>query len=183
MTLGKLRNQPENTNLLLPQSFIMTLKRCPTISYFCTEVNLPGLDFGRIDIPTKFANYKVPGSSTNFEDITISFQIDENMRNWYEIFKWMQEIHNVEDFERYKSAQKLNESLYTKTPHWFSDVNLSILTSKKNINLEFAFKNCFPTSLSPLQFSLNTTEADPMICTVTLAYTTYDLMNTEPNYS
>lgn len=180
--LGKLSNQPENINQLIAQNFIMVVKRCPNISYFCTEANLPGLNFGHVEVPTKFSNLKVPGSSTNFEDLTLSFTVDENMRNWYEIFKWMKEIHNVEDFEVYKRAQRLNESLYAKTPHWYSDINLSVLTSKKNINLEFEFKNCFPISLSALQFNLNSSDAEPMIANVTFAYTTYDLLNTEPNY-
>ena len=58
-----------------------------------------------------------------------------------------------------------------------SDSTLNILTSKNNPVTEVRFRDCFPISLSSLQYNQQATDTDYLTATVTFEYKIYDFAN------
>ena len=45
----------------------------PNLEYFCTQVTLPGLTLGSVDVPYRGANLSMTGDRMTFEDLNITF--------------------------------------------------------------------------------------------------------------
>ena len=59
--MSAIKNLPDNYNLLSPVSFKFQIKKLETVSYFCQNVNLPGLTLGEFTRATPFMDYPMPG--------------------------------------------------------------------------------------------------------------------------
>ena len=157
--------QPTNQNALNPTFFRFYLHRVPAVTYFCQSANIPGLSVDPIDQDTFFTNARHPSSKPSYEDLNLTFIVDEDMVNWREIYDWMNSFSNKDDFVQYVP----NESDH------FSDATLSILTSGINANLEVTFKNCFPISLGGVNFDSSVTDMDTITSDLTLAFDSYEI--------
>lgn len=157
--------QPDKINGLMPTYFKMELDRCSTMTYFCQNVNLPGLSIIMIPQPTQFIT--IPRSGLpEYEALTMQFLVDEDLSNWLEIYNWMMSITTEEDFAEIEDA-----------PHHYSDANLFILNSAMQPNLRVQFKNIIPETLSGLEFDSTSSSPEPLTANVTFKYTTYDIHN------
>ena len=159
------QRNPNNTNYLLSTGFRFLLTRTPHLTYFCQAANLPDVSLGEMEQPTRFIPIKHPGNSFTYGDLEISFIIDENMENWREIHNWMRSLKNVEDFTEFEE----------NPTHHYSDATLMILNSAMKPNLEVAFTNIFPKSLSGIQFTSDADDATQVIASATFAFTSYDI--------
>jgi len=112
-----------------------------------------------------FSKIKLPGDDFQFDDLSVSFIVDEDMKNWLEINNWMRDVSNVEDFTEYK----------TNKSDRVSDCTLHILTSGKNENVRYVFKDCWPRSLTGIDFDSSVSDIEPPTATVVFAYTTYSI--------
>ena len=86
------------------------------------------------------------------------------MRNWLELYDWIRQTVNVEDFERYQPIKDQK-----------SDATLLIMSNSMNPKFEVRIKDCFPTELSEVEFDSSLTDLDPITCTVTFSYTSYEI--------
>ena len=57
----------------------------------------------------------------------------------------------------------------------FSDATLSILTNKNNPVVEVRFADCFPTSISSLEYNQNVTDVDYLTADITFKYKIYEI--------
>lgn len=158
-----LSRQPDNQNPLFSTEYRFTMQRIPTVTYFCQSANVPGVNLGEIQQTNYFAPIKRPGQFT-FDDFTISFVIDEELKNWLEIYNWMRSASNAEDFTEYEGPSQ-----------YFSDATLIITNSAMRGNLIVNFKELFPRTLSGIDFTSTASDAEPMIATCTFAYSAYDI--------
>jgi hypothetical protein len=55
-----------------------------------------------------------------------------------------------------------------------SDATLTILTNKNNPKLRVNFKQCFPTSLSGIDYNTQVQDAEQLTATVTMKYDLYE---------
>jgi len=159
------RRQPTNTNFLLSTGFRFVLQRTPAITYFCQSCNLPNFSFSEVIQPTRFINVKHPGRSFDYADLEIGFLVDEDMKNYLEIYNWMRSIGNVEDHNEYLE----------KTSQHFSDASITILNSAMKPNLTVNFKDIFPKSLSGIDFNSNASDSEPVLVNATFAYTSFEV--------
>jgi hypothetical protein len=161
-----IQRQPENTNPLTPTNYKLMIQNLPNVTYFAQRVLLPGVNMGIALQASPFAaKLKWPGDSMEYGTLPVEFIVDENMQNWYEIYKWMQKCVAIRDFSEAENAEKV-----------FSDIHLLVLTNKKNPNFGFEFRHAFPISLSGIQFDSAVSDVPNIICTATFAYTDYDLI-------
>jgi hypothetical protein len=156
--------QPTTDNPIYPTSYQFKLLRTPSLQYFCTKVSLPGVSTGEIIQENYFADIKHPNSKVVFGDFTVSFIVDEDLLNWLEIYNWITQTVNIEDFNKYKSIQEQK-----------SDATLLIMSNSMNPKFEVRLKDCFPTELGEMEFDSSVSDLDPITCTVTFAYTTYEI--------
>ena len=80
---------PDNISYLSPVGFRFSVQKLPAVNYFCQSANIPGISIGQIDLPTPTSTGYLAGDEVAFEELTISFVIDENMKNWLSIYDWI----------------------------------------------------------------------------------------------
>ncbi len=163
MKESRLDRQPENTNPLLITEFKFTMQRIPTVTYFCQSANIPSVSVGNVEQNTMFSPINLPGVF-RFEDLSLSFVVDETMKNWLEIYNWMRSTSNAEDFAEFE----------TQDQH-LSDATLVITNSAMKGKLVANFRDCFPKSLSGIDFNSAVSDPEPIIATTTFGFTTYSI--------
>jgi hypothetical protein len=158
---------PVTHNALIVNYFQFALKRVPNMVYFCQSANLPGLGFGTAEQPSILGHpVKVPTGSIRFEDLELTFRVDENLANWREIHSWIKTIGNYESDE---TTLPYNE----KT----SAASLLITNSSYRPKISINFRHVFPIYLSGLNFNTTATDSIEMTATVKFAFTGYEIEN------
>lgn len=148
-----------NKNYLSPVGFKFTIDNqlYPNLEYFCTAVSLPSISIAEAPMPFRGANVGFTGDRITFDDLSVKFNITEDMDNYKETFDWIHNIVNVG--EQFKS-----------------DAILSILTSHNNVSKTIRFSDVFPISLSGVEFTTGTTEIEYLQADVTFKYTSFEFI-------
>jgi len=156
--MSALNTQPENVNYLGEVNFKFEIRKLPNVTYFTQAVSLPGVTLTPLEMERPLRTPVGVGHSTlQYEELTISFIVDEYMYNYQEIFDWM-----------------IQTSTGTLDP---SDAVLTILTSNMNPQLEVHFERCYPVSLGALEFSSAGTETEYFLAAATFRYLQFRFTN------
>ena len=156
---------PVTHNALIINYFQFVLDRVPNMTYFCQSANLPGLAFGVAEQPTKLGHpVKVPTGAFRFEELILTFRVDENLTNWREIHTWIKTCGNYESDE-----STLPYSQKT------SSATLLITNSKYNPKIAVHFHHVFPSAISGLDFNATSPDSAEMTATVKFAFTGYEI--------
>ena len=169
--MSALQNLPSNISYLSPIGFRFVLSNFPEVNYFCQAANLPGLSLGGVEFPTPLKNIQYSGDEISFEELSIRFVVDENMKNWLSIYDWIigMGIPDKEAAEKYKKLKDENKLV--------ADGTLSILTSNMNVQMEVRFQNMFPLSLSGISFDSSAADVDYVVADVSFQYDIYEVIN------
>jgi len=154
----------ENLNLLNGTSFKVDINKTitPNLEYFITSANLPGISVAAAMHPTMNRNLKMPGDKIEYMPLELVFLVDENMKNWQEIYDWLLVEVTSKD------------SIHGDLKH--RDLTLTIMNSHNNIGKQIQFVDCFPTELSGLEFNLQNTDVQYLTATVTIEYSYYKIV-------
>lgn len=118
------------------------------------SINIPGITLGNIVQTTSMRGLNRPGDSLEFNDLNITFILQENLSDWLTIFNWIMDCRNP--------TRENIEEIYTNGI-------LNILTNKNNPSITFTFERMFPYSISDIP--LSNAEALPSIqCDVSFKY-------------
>ena len=169
--MSALQNQPTNTSFLSPIGFKFQLNNFPEVNYFCQSATLPGISISSISVPTPLKAIDLAGDEVNFEELTIKFIVDENMKNWLSIYDWIIGLGfpTEEGQAKYKKLST-NSELTT-------DATLTVLTGNMNPQINFVFQNCFPLNLSSIAFDSGGTDIDYVTADVSFRYDVYTVQN------
>ena len=187
-----LSRQPNVLDYSSPTQFRFLINQLPKVQYFTTSANVPGISLGEMDFKTRFKAIPLMGDVLTYEDLTISFIVDENLENYIEIHTWLTSIgfpENTKQFSDFRSATS-NVSTSTRgeskdigdvrasTPEraMYSDAVLTILTNKNNPVVECRFKDVFPINLGGLTYTQNSTDVEYLTSTVTFKYQIYEIV-------
>lgn len=159
LTLGTKLNIAKSAN------FHFGIYELPKFSLFVQSFELPGLNFGVASQATPLVDIKQPGDKLVFDDLVLSFLIDEELQTYTEIQKWMMHLGYPRSTTQYK---KLDEeaTVYRRK----MDLQCSFLTNKFNFSSRVVFIGAFPISLSALPFETNNETVEHLTATVTFAY-------------
>ena len=160
---GILDRYPQYLNPLLPTYYRFSIARLPKVSFFCQSASLPTITMSEVIMPTPFVQISRP-SKMEFDELSISFVVDENMGNWLEIYNWMRSVTNVENYDEFRP-----------TNTHVSTANLIILNSKKNPKLNVTFNDIYPRSLTSIDFSSSVIDPEPFVATCTFKYRSYEI--------
>ena len=185
--------QPTKFDYASPTQFKFQLTKLPKVEYFTTACNIPGISLGTTLQPTPLADIPLPGDTLTFNDLEITFLVDENLENYREIHGWMYGIgfpKSRTQFAELVSANKdrfptsgkdslvtdAGKVKYGATPLGpiFSDATLNVLSSKNNTVIEVRFADVFPTSLSGLSFNQQADDVNYLSASVTFKYKIYE---------
>lgn len=160
-----LLRQPVNVNAFQTTNFKLSFTRLPNVTFWCTSVNVPSISVGEISIPNRLLTHHVPGSSVQFDQLRVSFEIDEDFANWYEIYRWMRGIVPFEDFN----------SILSNENNYYSDATIHLLNSAKNTNKRFVFKNVFPVSIDGFDLNVALNEPEPAQANAIFTFHSFEL--------
>ena len=153
--MASLTEQPKNINPLADVQFKFDVAALPNTSFFIQTVNLPGIALEGATIATpQLQNFSRHTGIITYEALSVTFMIDEYLKNWQEIYEWM-----IGDVSKYTTAV------------------LTIVSSSMNPTLEIHFKDIFPTSLSEITFDSTTTDPVYQVATIAFNYTEYTIKN------
>ena len=105
-----LTRTPENTNLLQPTKFLVTIDRIPETQYFCQKVNIPGMRMPEAKVDSPFHNYTVAGLNIQYNSFDISFLVDEELQSWKDMYNWFTSIADPDGFEQRDHSRELKQN-------------------------------------------------------------------------
>jgi hypothetical protein len=167
-------SQPENKSFLSPIGFKFTIKRLPHVNYFCTSAAIPDITMGQIDtVENTFIKLPVPGDKLVFSLLNLNFRVDEDLKNFREIYDWLIGLGYPDNFTQSRAVR-------TATPllpqgDVYSDGSLIVTTGSFKPNIEVKFVDMYPVSLSSLDFNLEQTDVEYLSASVSFAYRKYEL--------
>ena len=110
---------PENTGFLQPTKFLLTFDRIPNVTYFCQEVNIPGISLPAIVVPSPAIDYHVAGNKLTFSMMNIKFMVDSKVESWKSIYEWFMSMgspHGTEERNLQTALQnQYKQSILTKS--------------------------------------------------------------------
>jgi hypothetical protein len=157
---------PTNPNYLSGLAGTFSIKRMPTVSFFATRVNLPGLSMSSPELNTPFKIINLAPDKIDYAELSVTFKVDEDLKNYLEIFNWMVGIGFPRDFDQRK-ALALDTS---KVDGIYSDGVLMINNSARVPNIRVRFIDLLPVSLSDLNFDVGNVDVDYVEAVVQFKY-------------
>jgi hypothetical protein len=186
-----LNRQPTTLDYSSPTQFRFLINQLPKVQYFTTEANIPGISIGDGVMNTPLKDIPLLGDKLTYEDLAISFIVDENLENYIEIHNWLTGIAFPKDRSQFSAFRSTTSNVKTSTrgeskdigdvrastPElaMFSDATMTILTNKNNPVVECRFADVFPTSLTSLTYSQNQTDVEYLTASVTFKYKIYEI--------
>jgi len=188
MSEGPLSRQPDKLDYLSPTQFRFGIHQLPKVQFFTTAANIPGINMGEAIFPTPFKDIPIMGDKITYENLEISFIVDEFLENYQSLHEWLTAIgfpsnrQQFSDFRSNKSntpGNSVNPSTdRVGTPSaanaLFSDAYLMVLSNKNNPILQIDFRDLYPVSLSAISFTNDATDVDNIIATATFTYQIYE---------
>ena len=170
--MALITDQPQNINFLSPLGFRFKLARTPNVNFFVTDVKLPSLSLGFVEIPTPFKIVEIAGNKLDYGDFELTFRLDEDLVSYFEIYNWLTAIGFPENFKQFAKL-KNSSSAYGSLETQYSDGTVTILKSDMEPNIEINFQNMYPTSISDINFTATDTDVNYITATVTFKYQIY----------
>lgn len=159
--------QLDNRNYLSPVGFKLKLDIFPGVDFLCQSASIPGTTAQVTEFDTPRRPLAVPsGGGTRFDDLTISFLVDEDLKNYLSIWNWINKTTNAYEPDTDDDAV-------------FSTGQLFVLTNNYNANFVVNFDSLFPTQLSTLPFNVGSSDVEYLVGTVTFKYAFYEFLNME----
>jgi len=117
--------------------------------------------------PTPFIDLPIPGDKLSFQDFSMTFPVDEDMKNYKEIANWIIGLGFPRQYGQYKDLENNWAGLR-------SDIALMILDSNQNPQHTVTYRDAFPTGLSGLNFDVKASDTTIPLATATFKYAFYD---------
>ena len=156
---------PENVNFLSPVGFQLRLSRAPEMTYYLTATRIPSVSLIDVDgIETPFVKMPVPGTKLEFEGVNFTFMVDEDMKNYLELFNWMVSLGFPESFDQ---ATGWSPPTPGGDDGYLTDGTLTILTSAMTPNITVTYRDMIISQLSDIEFDSKVSDIDHATCTVT----------------
>ena len=190
-TINALARQPTELDYADPTKFKFSITKLPKVEFFTTAANLPGINLGEAVFPTPFKQVPVMGDDLTFDNLEITFLVDEKLENYRELHQWLVGIGFPKSRTQFSSFKKdeattfptptsvTGDSRNTGTPSgvqaMFGDATLTIMTSKNNPVIEVRFSDLYPVALSGLAFNQQETDVTYLTATATFTYKLYEM--------
>jgi|TARA_B110001454_G_scaffold99629_1_gene94133 hypothetical protein len=186
-----LARQPDQLDYASPTQFRFGIHQLPKVEFFTVSANLPGVSVPTTTLATPFTDISIMGEKTEFENLSISFIVDEYLENYISLHNWLTGIgfpksrsqfsefrdvtSNTPDSQKGVSTDIGDVKQSTPDKAMYSDAFLMVLSNKNNPIVEVNFHNVYPISLSALDFSQAATDVEYMTATAEFAYQIYEI--------
>ena len=185
--------QPDKMDYASPVQFRFKCTKLPQVEFFCQSANIPGISLGSGTQPTPLYDVPIPGDKITYQDLSISFLVDENLNNYKEMHDWLIGLgfpsnHNqfrdlqATSADRFPGSTRSTAATGTSTPRplpeggIYSDATLTVLNSKNIAKTEIRFQNLYPTSLGSLSYDVKASDVDYLQASVSFTYMNYNIV-------
>ena len=159
-----------NPNYLNPTGFLVQIEKLPEVSFFCHGVEIPGISTTNAEMPNMFGHIHQPGDMIDHGQLSLTFNVDEELNNWQSIYEWFVGITFPESHAQYDSLINSQGRAIGKFDNIYSDISIIVLSSNKNRIAEFTYYDCLPNNVSGLQLNSLEDDINPITATVTFDY-------------
>lgn len=142
-------------NFLSAMNFTFELSKTPGVSFYGQQASLPGINIGEVPVGTPFTRFTEFGQM-EYDNLAITFKIDEMMQNYLEVYNWMVELSTPDRFEQ--------------ADHTKYDGTLIIFNNSKKPQISITYHDIFPVSLSPIMFDTTLTEVQYLDATASFSF-------------
>lgn len=152
-------------NNLRSNGFVFSLKRLPEVSFRLIQLELPSVQIEPVATQFQQAEQFFPGSQIQFDTFSIRFIVDEDLKNYNELYNWISQQQYATDYK-------------PSGPDEFflvSDATLTTLNNSNAVNRTFFFHDMFPISLTGITFETNVSEPIAVECSASFRYSYFEL--------
>lgn len=146
---------PVNYDQLLQSNFRLLLPKLPKVQLFLQGFTLPNLAVGKVDVFTTILDYNEIGEKLKYEPFECTFMVDTGLTNYREIYDWM------------------NRMIVRGSTIGETD-NMVLMINEIEV---VRFYDCWPTSLSGIEFMSNPETATYIQCKATFEYDYFEFLN------
>ena len=185
--------QPSIMDYASPIQFRFKCSKLPKVEFFCQTANIPGIGLGTADIETPLKSIPFPGDKVTYQDLAISFLVDENLENYKEIHDWIIGLGAPQNHTQFANLQAAGADRFPGSSAGsvvpgvdvpqplseggiYSDATLTILNSKNIAKTEIRFQNVYPTSIGALSYDIKASDVDYLQCIASFSYMYYDMV-------
>jgi len=135
-------------NNLPANSFKLEIRKAPYLSATAKTITTPDISASPATMPTPFKNIPFSAGKPEYGNLSVTFNVSENLENYLEIVNWIKGVTFPNSFDQYSDAQEdpFGDGIY-------SDASVIILTNKGNPNYSMQLKDIYPISVSDLTFT------------------------------
>ena len=189
-----LSRQPTKLDYASPTQFRFGINQLPKVEFFTTDANLPGITAGVATVATPFKDIPTMGDKLEYENLSISFIVDEYLENYISLHNWMTGIGFPKERKQFRTFRDVTSNVgegartepsveigqiddsSTTDRFMYSDAFLMLLSNKNNPIVEVRFQNIFPIALSALDFTQTATDVEYITATAEFAYQIYEII-------
>ena len=182
--------QPTKLDYSSPTQFKFSINQLPKVEFFTVAANIPGISLPAATYNTPFKNIPTIGEKPEYEDLTITFIVDEFLENYISIHEWVTGTgfpKSRTQFSNFRSATSNSptdaksvsvDKVGSATPDkgMYGDATLTILFNKNNPLVEVRFEDVFPTALGGLDYTQTATDVEYLNVQVTFQYKIYEII-------
>lgn len=123
---------------------------------------------------TPFTDMRIAGDKVVFSPFTFNFIVDDQMKNYEEIQKWMFSIGFVTSYEDYAKYQNKGTNTQRLGEQ---DAVVTILSAKGSPTRHIKFFDAIPISLGGIDFSTQDPTTNYVMASATFAYNYFDFID------
>ena len=182
--------QPTKLDYSSPTQFKFSINQLPKVEFFTVAANIPGISLPAATYNTPFKNIPTIGEKPEYEDLTITFIVDEFLENYISIHEWVTGTgfpKSRTQFSNFRSATSNSptdaksvsvDKVGSATPDkgMYGDATLTVLSNKNNPLVEVRFQDVFPISLGGLDYTQAATDVEYLNVQVTFQYKIYEII-------
>ena len=138
---------------LQEHKYKVLFSKIPNTIFFLQSFSFPDVSVGQVVQQTQYLDIDGPGEKIVFKPFTMTFLLDAQMNNYFELFSWMKRMT--------VQGENIDE---------MGDCFLIV-----NDALKIKFVDCWPSDLGGIRFISNTNEPNYVVCDVTMHYDWFEV--------
>ena len=186
--------QPEIFDYSQQNQFKVYLPIFPTTEWFVIRCTVPGISLGQAQVPTPLTNVQFVGDKVEFSPFDMTFIVDEKLENYQEMYQWVKNIGFPSRHSQFMATERpdginierkgnlppRDRATTTTTANrsdrnLYTDIAMTILSSKNNPVAQVSMYDAFPVSLSAIEYSQQESDTVYATCDVSFAFTWFDV--------
>ena len=189
--MASVKRQPDKLDYASPTQFRFGIHQLPKVEFFSTAATIPALALSDVIVPTPFKSIPMMGDQLTYDNLSVSFIVDEYLENYLSIHEWMTAIgfpKNRTQFSQFKSNTSNTPSTAsspsrdigdvqkpTSANALFSDATLTVLSNKNNPIVNVFFRDLYPVAMTGLSYNQAATDVEYLTAEITFAYQLYEI--------